>query len=393
MHTKHSIGRFDLRRVNCSCSVMPVVSRQPIPKEHTMSDVLFRRVNDYASVNGFVGGFTNFHQADYGCGLVRGTLLLRPRFAQGRDVLASEMGNPANADWGARFRAANDYAYRNGFVGGFPNFHQADYGNGLVYGTMLLPATAAEGRDVSAAVLGNPPANDIGARFRAANDYAVLSGFATGFPNFHQADHGQGLVYGTILLKHAAVEVRDVLDDALSIFSTFTFDNGVTAAQRATLLERHCFAIHRSCGCTNITAQERQNLLTAYRRGISHGIETRPNVNASATINGSRILVNFNVLFPQGANEIAQTLVHEMMHCGGYTHPNRRDAPTGQSCANPNPAVFDCPFDNGQYYGTVPLRAELCIAGNQSDHLRLLEKATNERCVVDADGTCSLHVD
>ena len=31
MHTKHSIGRFDLRRVNCSCSVMPDVRRSHVP--------------------------------------------------------------------------------------------------------------------------------------------------------------------------------------------------------------------------------------------------------------------------------------------------------------------------------------------------------------------------
>jgi hypothetical protein len=47
-------------------------------------------------------------------------------------------------DWAARFRATHDYAVRNGFVGGFPNFHQADYGGGTAYGTMLLPAETAK---------------------------------------------------------------------------------------------------------------------------------------------------------------------------------------------------------------------------------------------------------
>ncbi|WP_255285021.1 hypothetical protein [Priestia megaterium] len=40
---------------------------------------------------------------------------------------------------------------------------------------------------------------DIYQRFRNTNDYSFLHGFAGGFPNFHQQDHGQGLVYGTIL--------------------------------------------------------------------------------------------------------------------------------------------------------------------------------------------------
>jgi hypothetical protein len=40
-----------------------------------------------------------------------------------------------------RFREVNDYA-------GFPNFHEADYGKGMVYGTILLRDTEAEWRDV-----------------------------------------------------------------------------------------------------------------------------------------------------------------------------------------------------------------------------------------------------
>jgi hypothetical protein len=290
-----------------------------------------------------------------------------------------------------RFRQVNDYASVHGFVGGYPNFHQADYGCGTVFGTFLIRPGAAEWRDVSAAELGYPPGDDIGARFRATNDYAFRNGFAGGFPNFHQADYGQGIVYGTILLHHHTVEWRDVLEDAYNIFTNFTFDPAITAAQRATLLERHCFAIHRSCGCGNLQGHEHANLLQAYRRGIAHGIETRPNVNASAIVGGSQIWVNFNVLFPQGANEIAQTLVHEMMHCAGFTHPARRDPPAGMSCAAPNPALFDCPFDNGQYYGTAPLRSELCIAGNQSDVSRIMEKARDETCVIDENGVASIH--
>jgi hypothetical protein len=96
-------------------------------------------------------------------------------------------------------------------------------------------------------------------------------------------------------------------------------------------------------------------------------------------------------VIPQGANEIAQTLVHVMMHCAGFTHPARRDPPAGMSCAAPNPALFDCPFDNGQYYGTPPLRSELCIAGNQSDVSRIMEKARDETCVIDENGMASIH--
>ena len=49
--------------------------------------------------------------------------------------------------------------------------------------------------------LGNPPRHDVGARFRAINDWAGTNGYFAGYPNFHEADYGQGTVYGTILLK------------------------------------------------------------------------------------------------------------------------------------------------------------------------------------------------
>jgi hypothetical protein len=304
------------------------------------------------------------------------------------------LGNPPGDDVGARFRATSDYATRNGFVGGFPNFHQANYGRGLVYGTFLFSADAAEWRDVPAAELGYPPGNDVGARFRATNDYANRHGFAGGFPNFYQADYGQGLVYGTLLIRHEAVEWRDVLADALGIFTNFTFDPAITGGQRDTLLERHVFAINRSCGCSNLKALERADLMKAYRKAIWHGINTNPKENASSTVGGNWIRVNFNVLFPQGQNEIAQTLIHEMMHCAGYAHPDRRDPdPTlGQSCSAPNTALFDCPFDGGPYYSTAVLQAEICIAGNQSDLNRVEEKANNEACSIDAKGEASLYL-
>ncbi|PFK46727.1 hypothetical protein COJ23_22245 [Priestia megaterium] len=170
----------------------------------------FRATNDYAVKNGYVGGFPNFHQADYGQGVVNGTMLLKQGTAEWRDVPVVELGNPPSDDIGQRFRATNDYAVKNGYVGGFPNFHQADYGQGVVNGTILLKQGTAEWRDVPVVELGNPPSDDIGQRFRATNDYAVKNGYVGGFPNFHQADYGQGVVNGTILLKQGTAEWRDV---------------------------------------------------------------------------------------------------------------------------------------------------------------------------------------
>lgn len=166
----------------------------------------FRKVHDFAVEEGFVGAFPNFHQAEYDVGVVFGSTLLKPGFAIWRDVPASTLGNPDSPE--ARISAVYDYAVANGFVGGFPNFHQADYGQGVVYGTILLKPGCAIWQDVSASTLGNSDSSE--ARFIAVHNYAVANGFIGGFPNFHQADYGQGVVYGCLLIKPEAGEWFDV---------------------------------------------------------------------------------------------------------------------------------------------------------------------------------------
>ncbi len=323
----------------------------------------FRQTYDYSEAHGLSGGFPNFHQANHGDGVVYGTILLNS--ATWKDVPATDLGNPAGGDIGARFRATNDYAGRNGFGAGFPNFHQADYGHGLVYGTLLLGTNDVEQKDVLASDLGNPAGSDIGARFRVINDYAARNGFVAGFPNFHQADHGEGLAYGTVLIKAGALH-RDVPLDIMNMYS-WPFDSGITRVQRLRVLERHSFAYTRIGACGNLSTEERDNLISAYQRTITHGINTDPTANASATRNGSQIDINFGNLFPLGNREIAQSLIHEMMHCAGYTHPKRIDAPSPSA---------DVPGDGGPYYGTPPLQAEICIGGVQS----LVSEETGSLC-------------
>lgn len=50
-------------------------------------------------------------------------------------------------------------------------------------------------------------------RFRAVDGWATKNGYAAGFPNFQQANYGQGVVYGVILIRNA--ERRDVLNTEL----------------------------------------------------------------------------------------------------------------------------------------------------------------------------------
>jgi LGFP repeat len=196
----------------------------------------FRGTHDFARRHGFAGGFPNFHRADSPRGTVFGNLLLKDSVAEFRDVSATDLGSPAPEDLGARFRAAHAFARRSGFIGALPNFFQAGEGPGLVYGTMLLRENVAEFRDVLADELGNPDPNDIAGRFRATHDFARRNGFMAGFPNFFEADTPRGRVYGTLLIKEQDVVFQDLTSHDLfpqvfgAIGDRWLTDGGITSA-------------------------------------------------------------------------------------------------------------------------------------------------------------------
>ena len=207
----------------------------------------------------------------------------------------------------------------------------------------------------------------------------------------NQGNHVSDIQHGPFI-GFTALNYDNFPSPAVGPLSNFTFAADISAANRNKLLDRHRVALASIGVCNNLSELEKGSLHQAYRRPIHHTTLNRPGANASATVGGSTLNINFGVLFPQGDEEISQTLIHEMMHCAGFSHPVRRDPPAGQSCAAPNPSVFDCPNDNGQYYGTAPLRAEFCIAGDQSDaRLRLERKVINESCIIDEQGVATIH--
>ncbi|MGC1480574.1 MAG: RICIN domain-containing protein [Chthoniobacterales bacterium] len=158
--------------------------------------------------------------------------------------------------------------------------------------------------------------------------------------------------------------------DAKILIGPFSYDPAIPFPHVLTLHERYTHAFTKIAHCDRI-GNEKQRLREAFARDIWTGITHEPNVNARARIGGRQIWVNFDILFPQGPREIAQTLIHELMHSAGYTHPNRQPS--------------DRPGDNGPYYGTPPLQAEICIAGIQSFEVT----ADSTSCFVDGE-TCSI---
>lgn len=53
---------------------------------------------------------------------------------------------------------------------------------------------------------------------RATNDYAVGNGYEASIPNFHQANHGNGTVYGTFLIKLGNTDFIDVPAAGLGVW-------------------------------------------------------------------------------------------------------------------------------------------------------------------------------
>jgi hypothetical protein len=203
------IGKL-LGPVALTCSLV-----LPTGAAHAQNDsaamTMFTHRANLAGAYGAVGAFPNMHSAWYGMVLVGGTVFVKSSVAEWRDVPLAEMGSPPLNDFGARMRAANVYATRNGFVGAFPTYHHADYGRGIVSGIVLLRGPGVEWRDIPLAELGYPALNDIGARFRATADWAARHGYVGGFPNMFHADYGRGIVCGTVLLKPGYSEWRDVV--------------------------------------------------------------------------------------------------------------------------------------------------------------------------------------
>jgi len=171
----------------------------------------FQRSSLLATKEKVVGAFPNFHEVRRGNDIVGGTIFLNYAAAEWMDIPLAELGNPALEDFAARMRATTNYAVRNGYAGGFPNGFHADFGKGIVCGTILIRQGSADWRDVPLEDLGSPALDDIGARMRSANDYAARNGYLSGFPTFHHANYGKGIVCGIILIKRTAGEWRDVI--------------------------------------------------------------------------------------------------------------------------------------------------------------------------------------
>lgn len=190
-----------------------------VPSRQQMAMQGFRYRMEKALQAVFVGGFPNFYEATHGRNHVGGTVFVKQATAEWLDIPLAELGNVALEDFAERMRATNTWASQHGFIGGFPTFFHADYGSGIVCGSVLIKSDGTEFRDIPLSELGNPALEDFEARFRATQDYATRNGFVGGFPTLFHAKNvvdvdvrtGQkkyATVCGTILLKQGEIDIH-----------------------------------------------------------------------------------------------------------------------------------------------------------------------------------------
>lgn len=215
----HIRVNFTVRRRSNAQAQSRLTFPSALPTRQQMAMQGFRHRIEKAPPAGFIGGFPNFYELKEGQNHFGGTIFVKQAAAEWRDIPLAELGNIALEDFGERMRATNTWASQHGFVGGFPTFYHTDYGTGIVCGAVLIKSDAAEFIDIPLSELGNPALDDFEARFRATQDYATRNNFVGGFPTLHHArtvvnvDVRTGrrtyaTVCGTVLFKQGELDIR-----------------------------------------------------------------------------------------------------------------------------------------------------------------------------------------
>jgi hypothetical protein len=286
----------------------------------------FRRdVQDYCVARGHMSGFPTFE--DQTIPHVDLTSLVMVRQSSGaffRDIPKSDLGVELESN-DALYRAVCDWAVAHNLDGGFPTCHQADYGNGVVYGAILFPKGSIAWTDVPRAEFpGTPPRWNLVGMFRGAQVAARNRGYAAGIPTFHEADYGSGLVYGVQLLPAANVEIRAVPKPALTMKDRFAWSGGASPDQQQRVLDRHAFAWEQVAKHPPYDAVAAQ----IYQQALDHGNagwETL--VSTSVTGTAPKLLLNLQRLLDLDPTEISQLLFHCVTHLVGWTHGERQLPP------------------------------------------------------------------
>lgn len=172
----------------------------------------FSAISDWCNLptTSYIAGWPNFNVAHYP----------QPdRYVYGHHVLEYAHAEDVPAalyhasDLRTRFVGAHDIARSRGYGHGFPNFHEADYGQGVVYGTVFIPKDACYWEDAHASDLGlgngDPTARTMDEWFRGASKWAYDRNLPAAMPNGNYAHYSDGWRCGLMVMKTAtSIDIR-----------------------------------------------------------------------------------------------------------------------------------------------------------------------------------------
>lgn len=321
-----------------------------------------RAADSFANLYGCYG-FPTFHLGGGGFGVK----LIPKEHAEWHNVPASELKNPGTTE--KLFTEVDNWKdnQNKGYSAAFPNM-QERVTNGIKYhGVVCLKAGVAEHKDFAPHIFGYDSMGKVKPQkeeyFQDVDTWQSKnrSDIGAAFPTFQFSDdYNDGInpQWGVILIKKDFVRQELIHYTEVGFFG-WEFDQKYSEEHKQIILRHQIRAFRSIENCVQLDEREKFNLYKVYKKKkLPYGLETSPRARASAPNPGGGISINFDFFWDVSEDEQAQTLIHEMMHIAGYSHPDKIQLERKEGKQYPG--------DGGKYYGTPPLQAEYCIAGKQS---------------------------
>ncbi|MEC0038549.1 hypothetical protein P4L29_30010 [Bacillus cereus] len=173
----------------------------------------------------------------------------------------------------------------------------------------------------------------------AANSYAKSIGYAAGISMCNRNSDNNWIVYG---IKEGYAETDSLNAYDVNHYINFSYNGSID--ENYQLLKAHELITDSIGSCSELTSEMLQNLRNTYRdTNVVHRQwdDERPGgcddqvVEGCARVGERYIWINFERINRTNNpnKELAQVLIHEMMHVAGYRHPKDSNDPDYKTSA------------------------------------------------------------
>ncbi|MGM0924684.1 MAG: hypothetical protein ACQEWW_26450 [Bacillota bacterium] len=204
--------------------------------------------------------------------------------------------------------------------------------------------------------------------FKAANLYAYKNGYISGLPTFTEVGDFFGVLLFKPTFAHVAEVPEHFIFNFLFTFEGFNHDflkRLIKAIERAVANIDKCDYLDDNVKKELASTFQQSVPFTPH---ISPYPEVCPNESYfGCTVDGTIRINEAN--FPsgdEGDTDLARTVIHEMAHKAGYGHdPKKTEFNDYKDCGCTG-STAGVPEDAAAYWTSVPLMAECCIDGHQT---------------------------